>query len=310
MANRRKTQSKQQIKIIFALLAAILLLLLAYFRPDLYDKLLGKEPVVLDPEYPPQGDRSDEIPGKLQIHYIDVGQGDATLFITPDGHTALVDAGPGDHKEDLCTYLHDVGVKRLDMVFFTHPHEDHIGGGTSVLEEFEVSRVYLSDFVSNTSTFERLLLTMDEKGISPIVLYPGDKLSFFGCSVSVLGPVEPDDKNANNASLVLRFVYGSTSFLFSGDAEKEAENKVLAKYPFSLRSDVFQVGHHGSSTSNTEAFLKAISPSIAVISCELDNEYGHPHSEVVSALLSAGIKVYRTDLQGNILLLSDGKTVS
>lgn len=292
---------------IISLLTVIVLLIVAYLRPDLLQSLLGGGG---DLSFDPLPDRSHEVQGKLQMHFIDVGQGDATLLISPKGETILVDAASNTDEESLLTYLTKRNIKRIDHLFFTHPHEDHIGGGDGVINHFDVGRIYMPDYPASSSTFEKLMILIEEKDIPITLAEHGDQYSIAEGVLSVYGPISLPKDDANNASLILRFVYESTSILFSGDAEKKSEDATLDVYGNFLRSDVYQVGHHGSNTSSSLDFLQAVSPRFAVISCGRDNEYGHPHPEIMERLADLGAKVYRTDLQGSVLLLSDGKTVS
>ncbi len=293
--------------VVISLIALILLLAVAYFNPELLS-MSGSNPN--EGAYLPQNDRSDEIPGKLQVHFFDVGQGDASLVITPDGKTVMIDAGPNSDQDRLLSYLEALKIKTIDYMIFTHPHEDHIGGGDAVIDQYSVGTVIMPDASSSSSTFEKLLLTIDKKNVPIELAAPGDTYQISDCSFTVYGPITIPDDDANNASIILRLVWNNTSVLFSGDAESKEEAEVLLKYASKLKSDVYQVGHHGSSTSSSEAFLQAIDPDIAVISCAKDNEYGHPHKETINLLSSLGVKIYRTDLQGSILLLSDGEKVS
>lgn len=307
-SSRRSSRSPKSF--IISLLLVIGLLLTAYFQPELLQELLGNSSDLSDIEYAPQADRSHEIPGKLQVHFFDVGQGDATLIITPDEKTILIDAGPNSKQDQLLGYLDALGVDRLDFLIFTHPHEDHIGGGDVVVQTRDVGRILMPDFSSSSSTFTKLLTVIEEKDIEIEPVEHGNVYTLSECKFTIYGPISITEKDANNASIVLRLVYGSTSFLFSGDAEEKAEEEVLGLYANNLRSDVYQVGHHGSNTSSSINFVEKISPSIAVFSCGKDNEYGHPHEEIITRLHDLGATLYRTDLQGSILLLSDGKTVT
>ncbi len=308
MAKKRQTK-RSAAAFALTLIAAICALVLAYFRPDLLETLLGNE-TKAPQTFLPQGDRSEELDGKLQTHFIDVGQGDATLFITPSGKTLLIDAGPNSAQDRLVSYLKATKIKQIDCILFTHPHEDHIGGGDAVIEAFPVGRILMPDYESSSSTFERLITLIDQKEIPVTLTEAGDTITLSELTLEIFGPITMPIDDANNASVVFRAKYGETAYLFSGDAEKKSEKEVLSHYQDRLAADVYHVAHHGSNTSSYEDFVKAIAPRIAVISCGVDNEYNHPNKEPVELLLSMGVTLYRTDLQGSILLLSDGKTVT
>lgn len=244
--------------------------------------------------------------GECELHMIDVGQGDAFL-IRVGKDNVLIDAGPNDGESALEAYLTENGITSFDYVVFTHPHEDHIGGGDMVFENFEVEKVLMPDVISNTSVFENLLECIDASGADVITPLPGDTYSVGELSLMILGPSEYDENELNNCSLVMRAEYGDISMLFSGDAEKSVELDVCDKYTDELDCDIYKVAHHGSSTSNCDRFLGAVSPDLALISCGLGNSYGHPHHEVIDKLNEMGVTVKRTDTDGNVTVAIDGE---
>lgn len=309
MSKKRIKSLKSPQAVIVTILAIILVLYLAYAHPDRLKDWLGiQDAPSLDSL--PLTDREGELDGKLQVHFIDVGQGDATLIVTSDGKTALIDAGPNSDEDRLLSYLDSKEIEKIDLLFFTHPHEDHIGGGDAVILQYDIGQIIMPDCTSSSSTFERLLSAAEKKDVYITIAEHGDTFSLAGSQFEIFGPITVPENDANNSSLVIRLSYGDTAFLFSGDAEKSEEEAVLQKYANNLQADVYQVGHHGSSTSTSQAFLQAIRPSVAVISCGKDNKYGHPHAETLALFQSLQISVYRTDQSGSILLLSDGKKVS
>lgn len=252
--------------------------------------------------------------GSLSVHYIDVGQGDSALIVAPDGSAMLIDAGPNSAEDELSAYLDELGIKEFTYVVFTHPHEDHIGGGDMIMKEYAVERVIMPRAVSTSATFERLIgaieastaevIAADDMLGESLTLGEGDAAAEF----MILGPCD-DYSDLNNASVVLRMRYGDASFLFTGDAEKESESDQLARFKSNLKVDVLKVGHHGSVTSTSDSYLDAVAPQIAVISCAKVNEYGHPHRETIEKLTSAGAVIYTTADFGSIVIRTDGKSI-
>ncbi|MBQ8432874.1 MAG: MBL fold metallo-hydrolase [Clostridia bacterium] len=243
----------------------------------------------------------------FEVHFIDVGQADAALVIC-DGRTMLIDGGNRDDSDLIYSYLRKQGVTYLDYVVSTHPHEDHVGGLAGALTAADAG-VVLSPVTSfPTAAFQNFVNRVRARGLSLTVPKAGDSFLLGSALVTVLGPVQAYD-DVNNSSIVLRIVYGETSFLFTGDMEQEAERD-LFESGVELRSTVLKVGHHGSNSSSTYRFLRAAAPAYGVISVGKDNEYGHPTESVLSRLRDAEVTLYRTDLHGDVVCYSDGKTVS
>lgn len=243
----------------------------------------------------------------LRVHYMDVNQGDAIL-IESDGKAMLIDAGKNEEGQKVIDYLKKEGIKKLDIVVGTHPHEDHIGGLDRVIDEFEIGKVILPEVSTNTRTYEDLLNSIDRKGLKVDGATEGQKLSLGGAEISILGPVGKEYEDLNNSSVVLRLIYGKRSFLFTGDAGMLAEQDILDSGA-ELHSDVLKVGHHGSKYSTGKDFLEAIKPSYGVISVGKGNEYGHPADKTIRRLEAAGVSIYRTDLNGTIIISSDGTSL-
>ncbi len=248
--------------------------------------------------------------GEMQLHVIDVGQGDSTLIMSKDG-IVLVDAGPGSAEDSLIEYLKDVGITTIDYAIFTHPDEDHIGGADVVINNFEVKNVIMPNATKTTKTFEKMIEAIEQSNANVIEATSGASYTLGDIAFRILAPNKASYSATNNYSVVVKLTYGNNTFMLTGDAESESESEILAKYPASeLRADFLKVGHHGSSTSTSTAFLTAVSPSIASISCGEDNKYNHPHRETIEKLQGANIKVYRTDLLSTIVFVCDGNTIS
>lgn len=252
-----------------------------------------------------------EIPdGEIVVHFIDVGQGDAELIMTSDGKTVLIDSGTPESRTVLTGYLKEQGVKKIDYFVLTHPHADHIGGAAAVLDAFDVVNVIMTDAPTTTSTYKKVLQKIDEKDCGVIFTEAGKEYSLGEAKITILGPVSDYSDDLNNTSIVLRLTYGRTAFMFTGDAEKKAEQDMLTKFPASyFRADVLKLGHHGSSNSTSDGWFFAVSPEYAVISCGRNNDYGHPHREILSLLKKNGTTYFRTDTDGSIVMSSDGESV-
>lgn len=244
-----------------------------------------------------------ELTEAAEAHFIDVGQGDASLLLS-GGQAILIDAGTMESSDSLITYLQECGVDELFAVVATHPHADHIGGMAQVIESFPIRHFYLGGETANTAVFSRMLDALEAQGVTPVIPEPGDELLLdSSASLLFLGPDEdvPGD-DLNNRSLVTLFRAGRQSVLLMGDAEEPAERSLLAHYP-QLSCDILKTGHHGSDTSSSEQFLSAVQPSIAVISCGVDNSYGHPSAQTLENLSLAGVTdVHITAEEGTIVI--------
>jgi competence protein ComEC len=248
---------------------------------------------------------SPEAGDLLKIHFIDVGHGDACLIQTPGGHTILIDGGYSDVADDVVDYIKKAGVKEIDLVIATHPHSDHVGGLTSVLTHFPVKMVLDSGKPHTSVTYQRFLKAVKAGGKIKYVLgRAGQVHRYDAVTISVLSPTEPLSKNLNNCSIVCRLVYGEISVMFTGDAEVAAE-KAIMRRNLNIKSTILKVGHHGSDTSTSPTFLRAVAPKVAIISCGRRDSGNSPHAE--STLKGRGVTVYRTDIDGTILVESNGE---
>jgi beta-lactamase superfamily II metal-dependent hydrolase len=248
--------------------------------------------------------------GKLLVYFLDVGQGDSTLFVI-DGKTILIDAGEVDMGDRVVGDIKALGITRIDLLVATHPHSDHIGGMQKVLAAFPVGQVIDSGIPSTSPVYEHFLRTIDQKNIPYRVAVQGQILSVDpALRVFVLSPPAQrigDDPNIN--SLVLRISYGTIDFLMTGDLGGEGEDALIRSgYP--LDAEILKVGHHGSSSSTSPAFLERVRPESGVIFVGKDNPYGHPHQETLDLLKKSRVTVYRTDRDGTILVRTDGMSYS
>ncbi|OQB14775.1 MAG: ComEC family competence protein [Firmicutes bacterium ADurb.Bin193] len=247
--------------------------------------------------------------GLTELHFIDVGQGDSIFIRLPNGRTMLVDAGTKNAEQTVTRYIKSKKVSRIDILIATHPHEDHIGAMTGVINEFEIGSIYMPKVSANTKTFESPLGAIKSKGLSVNSAKGGMVLSDSGdFKTEFLAPNGNSYNELNDYSAVLKITHGSTSFLLTGDAEKTSEDEMI-RGGYNLSADVLKVGHHGSHTSSSPEFLSAVSPQIAVISCGRDNSYGHPAENTLLALADIKAEVYRTDEKGTIVITSDGKNI-
>lgn len=244
----------------------------------------------------------------LEIHFIDVGQADSIL-IKSNEEAMLIDAGNNDDADLIKSYLKKQNIKELKYVIGTHPHEDHIGSLDVVINNFDIKDVIMPRKATTTKTFEDVLVAIENKNLSITAPKVGDKYQIGDAEFIILSPVKEDyGDNLNNYSVSILLVHGENKFIFTGDAEKEVEEDILTT-KIDIDADLMKMGHHGSTTSNSEKFLNEISPEIAVITCGVDNSYGHPHREILDTLNKRNVEIYRTDLQGNIIVTSDGKTI-
>lgn len=244
----------------------------------------------------------------FSILFLDVGQADSML-LRCDGDAMLVDGGNVDDSNTVAAVLKKQdGLDHLEYVVCTHAHEDHGGGIPGALHTLPVNHLLAPVDECDSRYFQNLLKAAAEQDLEIEIPEPGDTFSLGSAAVEVLGPLE-DYSETNNTSLVLMVTYGETRFLLTGDMEAAAE-KDLVESGCDLDADLLKAGHHGSSSSSSYVFLREVTPEYAVIQCGADNDYGHPHEETMSRLRDVGAKVYRSDLQGDILARSDGKTIT
>lgn len=243
----------------------------------------------------------------LEVHYIDVGQGDATLLMCDD-ESMLIDTGDASKGTYIQNYLQKRGITELKYLILTHPDTDHIGGAATVITKFDIENLFMSDFEKDNTVYRNLQDTISYYGLSWTTPTVGSTYTLGGATFVIVAP-NKTYTTPNNASIGLLLSHGNNKFLFTGDAEESAEADML-KNGIPLSADVYKVEHHGSRTSTTDTFLHAVNPTFAVISCAEDNSYGHPHAETLNKLRSNGIQVFRTDEQGSLIAYSDGSTIT
>lgn len=243
----------------------------------------------------------------LEVHYIDVGQGSATL-LKSGRHAMLIDTGDSDQGTKIQLYLTKQGVENLDYLVLTHPDADHIGGAPVIITKFGIGQLFLFNYEKDNKTTQKVRDAMQYKGLTASDCQVGDTYTLGNASFTILAPVK-EYADSNNASIVIMVQNGNNRFLFTGDCEAEAEADLIASGA-DLSADVYLAGHHGSDTASSQAFMDAVSPTYAVISCGEGNSYGHPHAEVLNRFRSMGIQVFRTDEQGSVVAESDGTGIT
>jgi len=247
--------------------------------------------------------------GTLEVHYIDVGQGDATL-IKCGSHAMLIDGGNNNKGTTVQLYLKKQGVESLDYVIGTHPDADHIGGLDVIVYKYNCDTVIMPDYEKDTKTYQELVDVIHDKNMK--ITYPvvGEQYALGEAKFTIIAPNSNSyGGNANDYSVAILLEYGKNRFLFTGDAEEASETEMLSN-GIELSADVYKVAHHGSHSASTQEFLNAVRPKYAVISCGEGNSYGHPHAEVLNRLRSMGVEVFRTDEQGSIIASSDGENIT
>lgn len=248
---------------------------------------------------------------KMIIHYIDVGQGDCIL-IQVNNKNLLIDSGPSSNRKDLLNYLEKLDIKKFDYIIATHPHEDHIGNMDTIIKRYNIGSFYSPKVITSSTTFENMISALVDKNLKINVLKKGVKGIDLGknTEIEVFSPLENiSSDNLNDYSPIIKITFLDNSFLFTGDAEISTEDTVLSENN-NLNCDILKVGHHGSSTSTSPDFLISANPSVAIISVGKNNSYGHPTSETLSILNSYNIRTIRTDINGTVIAISDGKNIN
>lgn len=254
---------------------------------------------------------AQHVSGKLKVHFLDVGQGDSEFIELPNGKTMLIDAGVPDRGSGVVSYIKKLGYSKIDYLVATHPHSDHIGGMTDVVNAFNIGEVYMprtsSSDTPTTKVYKNLLSAISKKGLKITTAKAGVTMfSSSSLSAVMVAPNGTNYNDLNQYSAVIKLTFGNNKFLFTGDAGNVSEAEIKSD----VKADVLKVGHHGSRTSSSAAFLKKVSPKYAVIEVGKGNSYGHPTEQALSRLKAVGAAIYRTDESGTIIFTSDGSKIS
>lgn len=245
---------------------------------------------------------------KLELHFIDVGQGDCTLIITPNKSTILIDSGTENQKERVIKYLNKENIKKIDLLIGTHSDSDHIGSMDKIIKNFEIKKFTMPNYFDKNKDFIEIINICRKKNLNIIKAHKNMSFSFDNnISIKFLNP-DNDESNANNSSIASLLKFKNNSFLFLGDIDSKEEMQLLEKYP-NLKVDMLKIAHHGSKNSYNNYFYNTIQFKIALISCGYENKYNHPHKIVLERLYILNKYIFRTDLQGNIILKSDGSKI-
>lgn len=252
---------------------------------------------------------------ELRVAVLDVGQGDAILIRTPQEQNILIDGGPGSAVLERLAEQLPFYDRTVDLLILTHPHADHVNGLVDVLRRYTVRRVLYTGALHTSQKYLDFLALIRDRGIPlEIVDAPRDIMLGGGIDLRLLYPLrsfrDESVQELNDTSIVAKLSYGDSSFLFTGDAEAVVERELLERDTAVLNADVLKVGHHGSDSSSTGAFLDAVSPDYAAISVGAGNRYGHPHASTLDKLRRRGVRIFRTDEDGTIVFVTDGKEIT
>lgn len=281
------------------ILILLVFVLISYFynntleKEENYKEVYKEEKTILNNEY-------------LKVHYLDVGQADSIFIEINKDKTMLIDAGLNTSSDKIISYIDNLGYNKIDYLIATHPHADHIGGMKEIINKYEIGDIYMPKVVSNTKTYENLLKAIEQKGKKiKTAKAPFDIINDNDLKIEIISPVEDSYEDLNDYSVCIKITYKEVSYLFMGDASKLVEEQINTD----VSADIIKVAHHGSNTSSSLEFIKKVNPTYAVISVGKDNSYNHPHQEVIDRYKSINTNIYRTDLNGNIIISTDGKNI-
>ena len=242
----------------------------------------------------------------LKVHYLDVGQGDSIFVELPNNETMLIDAAESYQSENIINYLKNLNYQKIDYVTGTHPHTDHIGGLKDIINTFEIGKIYMPKVISTTKTYESLLMAIKDKNLKINTAKAGTSIiDTDALKINILAPNNSTYTELNNYSVVTKITYGTTKFLFMGDAEKLSENEIKEN----VTADVIKIGHHGSNTSSSIDFIKKVNAKYGIISVGLNNKYNLPKEETITNWENSGTKIYLTSTNGTIRASSDGTNI-
>ena len=242
----------------------------------------------------------------LKVHYLDVGQGDSIFIELPNNETMLIDAAESYQSENIINYLKNLNYQKIDYVIGTHPHTDHIGGLKDIINTFGIGKIYMPKVVSTTKTYESLLMAIKDKNLKINTAKAGTSIiDTDTLKINILAPNSETYTELNNYSVVTKITYGTTKFLFMGDAEKLSEKEIKEN----VSADVIKIGHHGSNTSSSIDFIKKVNAKYGIISVGLNNKYNLPKEETIKNWENSGTKIYLTSINGTIRAISDGTNI-
>ena len=252
-----------------------------------------------------------QVEGNLEIHMIDVGQADSFLY-KQGNKVMLIDAGPKDAGPKVVEYLKSLNISKIDILIGTHPHEDHMGGMAEVVKNFDIGDVYIPNTENESITtkyYLNFLNAIENKKLK--ITYPkvGDTIKLGDANVTFLSPSKTKYEDINNYSIATKVSFGNFAIVSTGDCEKDAEEEILQS-GININAQIYKAGHHGSSSSSSEEFVKAINPKYALISVGKDNSYGHPHKKTIKLFNKMNISIKRTDELGTVIITTDGNDIN
>lgn len=312
---KRKTKSNALVQLIAGIVIILVITLIGgKYDSNLLENLKGSleseslEDVEKNNDNSTQKIETSKVDGNLIVDFIDVGQGDSILIRQGD-HAMLIDGGTSECKDDLLNFLKSENIQKFDYIVGTHPHEDHIGSLDDVINAYDFDTILFPKVTTTTKTFENLVNAVKNKNKKFTTPVSGNEYTLGDAKFKILAPSSDSYQSLNNYSIVINLTYGENTFMFTGDAETLSETEMLNSFD-DLTADVLKIGHHGSTTSTSKKFLNAVNPKYAVISVGKDNTYNHPTKTTMNKLEELKIPVYRTDEEGTIECVSNGKDIT